>query len=550
MTVNMPVRETEAAAMPAPAKTPAILRLLPSLTDLVFLMPAITVFLMSGGGSIMLEGDTGWHIRAGEWILANGRVPTQDVFSFTKPGQPWFAWEWLWDVIFAWLHAHGGLTTVVLASLLVISATFVLVFRMAVRRCGSPLIAFLATWLAMMLSSIHWLARPHLFTFLFTVIFFSILERANEGRTRLLWLLPPLTALWTNLHGGFLAGLVLIGAYALGELLRAALSPDAGDRRRSLLASRPYILAGASCALASLANPYGYQLHLHIYGYLTDSTLWNRINEFMAFNFRHPAGRYLEPLLVLALLAVLTAFRRGRFEHAILILFWAHAGVCSARNIPIFAIVAAPLAAEVVSQGLKTMRWANLASWFSSVGDAVGGAIRDFDAMDRPWRLHLAGALAAALLIALAYAPSGPERFRARYDPKEYPVKAAAALNGLVASSRVFTDDEWGDYLIYRNYPTGRVFTDGRSDFYGVEFCKTYDGIVGVSHDWEKSLNTYRVDVVLLRVKFALAGVLKESARWRVVYDDGTALAFRRADSMSPAGEQVSGDRIGGKRGR
>jgi hypothetical protein len=547
MTVDVPIREAQAAAKPS-----ALLRFLPSLTDLVFLLPAISVLFISGGGSAMLEGDTGWHVRTGEWILAHGRVPTQDIFSFTRPGAPWYAWEWLWDVAFAWLHAHGGLTAVMLASLGVISATFVLVFRMAARRCGSPLVAFLATWLAMMSSSIHWLARPHLFTFLFTVVFYSILERANEGRTRLLWLLPPLTVLWTNLHGGFLVGLVLIGAYALGELLRAALLPDAGDRRRSLLASRPYLLAGAGCALASLANPYGYQLHVHIYRYLTDATLWNRIIEFMAFNFRHPAGRYVEPLMALALLAVLAAFRRGRFEHGVLILFWAHAGLYSVRNIPIFAIVAAPLAAEVLSQGLKMMRWANLAPWFSRLGDAVHDAIRDFDGMDRPWRLHVAGALAAALLIAVAYAPSGPERFRARYDPKEYPVKAAAALNGLMAGSRVFTDDEWGDYLIYRNYPAGKVFIDGRSDFYGVEFGKTYDGIVAVSHDWEKSLNTYAVDVVLLRVKCALAGVLKESARWRVVYDDGMAIAFRRADSRSPAGEQVFGDavRTGQKRGR
>src|SRR5712692_10996196 len=73
-----------------------MVRLLPSLTDLAFLMPAAFVFLRMNGATGMLgDGDTGWHVRTGEWILANGRVPSQDIFSYTKAGQPWFAWEWL-----------------------------------------------------------------------------------------------------------------------------------------------------------------------------------------------------------------------------------------------------------------------------------------------------------------------------------------------------------------------------------------------------------------------------------------------------------------------
>ncbi len=545
MTVSVPIRETERMAAAPAARPSLLLRFLPSLADLVFLLPAISLFLMSDGASTMLEGDTGWHIRTGEWILANGGVPRQDIFSFTKPGAPWFAWEWLWDVVFARLHALGGLTAVVLISLAVISTTFLLVFRMAVRKSGSPLIAFGVTWVAMMASSIHWLARPHLFTLLFTVIFYSILERAREGRTKLLWSLPPLTILWTNLHGGFLVGLVLIGAYGLGDLLRAALLPDAFDRRQALRGSRPYILAGAGCALASLANPYGYHLHVHIYRYLSDPDLWKGIVEFLGFNFQHPSARYIEPLIVAAVLAAAWNLRRRQFEQAALLIFWAHGALFAIRNIPIFAILAAPLLAEVLARGVEALRRADLASWFSGRVAAAQGAIADFDALDRPWRFHAASVLAVALFVALAYAPAAPDRFRARFDPKAYPVKAVAALNDLLLRHRVFADDEWGDYLAYRNHPEGKVFIDGRSDFYGSEFLKTYVGILEVSHDWQKSLDAYGVDVALLRVKLPLAGTLKESARWQVVYDDGTAIAFRRVGGIPPAaGAQVSDDGV------
>src|SRR6516164_6132799 len=97
---------------------PAI-HLFPSITDIAFLMPVIFMFGKLGGAKALLgDGDTGWHIRTGEWILANGRVPETDIFSFTKPGQPWYAWEWLSDVIFAWLHQHWGLAGVVLLGIL------------------------------------------------------------------------------------------------------------------------------------------------------------------------------------------------------------------------------------------------------------------------------------------------------------------------------------------------------------------------------------------------------------------------------------------------
>jgi len=135
------------------------------------------------------------------------------------PGQPFFAWEWLWDAGASWIHQRCGLAGVVLVSMFVICLTFCLLFRIVNRRCGNPLLAIALTVLAAAGSTIHWLARPHLFTMLFTVVFLAILERVREGRTKLLWWLPVLTILWANLHAGFLAGIIILGAYGAGELV-------------------------------------------------------------------------------------------------------------------------------------------------------------------------------------------------------------------------------------------------------------------------------------------------------------------------------------------
>src|SRR5260370_24297239 len=86
------------------------LRCFPSLGDFAFLAPAILLFaVMSGTADMLGDGDIGWNIRAGDWILDHHRLPTSDFFSFTRSGQPWFAWEWLWEVSFALLHRLPGL---------------------------------------------------------------------------------------------------------------------------------------------------------------------------------------------------------------------------------------------------------------------------------------------------------------------------------------------------------------------------------------------------------------------------------------------------------
>src|SRR5436305_2036455 len=223
---------TESLASVACKPNP-VLRFFPSLTDVAFLTPAIFLFSkLEGAKSLLGDGDTGWHVRTGEWILAYGRVPKTDIFSFTMPGQPWFAWEWLWDVIFGWMHIKAGMAAVVLVSIVILCLTFALLFRLALRRSGNCFLAIATTLLATAGSTIHWLARPHLFTLLFLVVYLALLERVRaEGRVKLLRWLPLLMILWTNLHGGFFIGIIVLATYAAGEFAAALVAPDSESRR-------------------------------------------------------------------------------------------------------------------------------------------------------------------------------------------------------------------------------------------------------------------------------------------------------------------------------
>src|ERR1039457_832880 len=210
-------------------------KLLPSMADFAFLMPMAFLFgRMEGVKTLLSDCDTGWHIRTGEWIVANGWGPLHDVFSFTKPGAPWYAWEWLSDVLFAKLYALGGLQAVVIFAILLISATFGALFLL-LRRKANPIVAIAVTVITVAASSIHFLARPHLFTLLFLVVFYAALEQVRDGRTRLLGVpilaaLPVVSIVWTNLHGGFFVGALMILAYGGGEILRLLFSDRKSTR--------------------------------------------------------------------------------------------------------------------------------------------------------------------------------------------------------------------------------------------------------------------------------------------------------------------------------
>jgi len=529
-------------------KTNPIVRVLPSLTDLAFLMPIIFLFARLQGAKTMLgDGDTGWHIRIGEWMMAHGRVPDKDFFSFTKAGQPFYAWEWLWDLCFAWIYHHGGLATVVAASIVVLSVTFALLFRLVSRRCDNPFIAILATFLACAVSSLHWLARPHLFTLLFVVILLFILDRVEEGRPRWLLVLPPMTILWTNLHGGFLALFIILAAYIAGEIAQALFTAEPEDRRRSLQRTKWYIATAFACAAATLVNPYTYHLHTHIVQYFSESYHMENISEFQSISFHNPAALYLEVILLLAAIgSVWLLGKHKQFVPAILVIGWAHLALLSARNIPLLGIVAAPIIAQALNEMLAALRQARTAPWLQKAAAAFRNTAIEFGENDRLWRTHLISIAATLVLTLLLASPAATGKLKPEYDPQNYPSKALAVLRAN-PNSRIFTDDEWGDYLIFNLYPGHKVFVDGRSDFYGQDFEQKYLDLMEAKYDWEQYLNRYQVDTIVLSTKTALASVIKESRNWRLIYDDSIAIVFTAVRDRAPESEQVSTAVSGGK---
>lgn len=492
-------------------------RCMPSLTDLIFLLPAFFLFgRLSGTKILFTDGDTGWHIRTGEWILSHHSIPTQDFFSFTRSGHPWFAWEWGWDLLFGAIHKFWGLEGVAFVNVLILGIFAVSLYRLALRASGNELASFFVTTIAVCASSVHWLARPHLLSWLFFIWFLHLIRDLQEGRRQPLYLMPAIAAIWANVHPSFFLSLLLLLLAASEEALQLFI--NGGTWVAIHKKCRPFLWAMASCLLATLLNPYSWRLHWHIVAVL-NSGIVNGIQEYQSLNFHNPPGGFFECVLLLASAAVFWRFQTKTADSTISVLFWAHLALVSVRNVPLFVMVAAPIIAKMLNH-LTTTTISRLRPVYGIVSQ-ISQDIRFFE---RQRHIHVLSALGVLMLAGL-FAWGAPG-FEGQFNPYAFPgpaIPVVAASN----AHRIFATDQWGGYLIYRLYPAKRVFIDGRADIFGSEVPKAAIGICNTRYDWKGQLDRFAVDMVIIKPDAPLAAALKVSPDWEILFDDGKAIVFQ-----------------------
>ncbi|MGH9667252.1 MAG: hypothetical protein ACRD9L_22755, partial [Bryobacteraceae bacterium] len=430
--------------------------LVPSLSDLFF-VALLTWLFVAGQGwqELLADGDAGWHIRTGEYILQHHEVPRQDLFSYSKPVASWFAWEWLSDVLFALAFRAAALKGVVLLAGVVIACFATLLLQFLVWRGANVFSALAVGLLSVGAASLHFLARPHVFTMLLLVISLWLVAADRQSPGARVWWLVPLTILWTNLHGGFLVLILCLGLLAAGCGIEGWLDRP-GPRRWS--AFRRYAILAAATAASSLVNPYGYRLHIHVIEYLRSDWIRNVVQEFQAPTFRAENLRQFEILLFAGLITVAFLFARKQISDGLWILAFAHMALTSVRHVAMYVIVSAPLIANEVT------RW-----WAVAARNTTPrSTLRIFDDMARELRpaFRRTSVLPALMVAALMFAGK-PLRWPQDFPSLSFPVNIVNRHQAEILQGRVFTEDQWGDYLLYRFYPHLRVFIDGRSDFYG-----------------------------------------------------------------------------------
>jgi hypothetical protein len=485
--------------------------LVPSLSDCLFLaLMAWLIAFTIGSDEIGLLQDSqaGAQIRIGDWILDHGAAPSTDVFSFSRAGQPWFAWEWLTGVVFALVHRWLGLQGMVLLGAAVIATANLILLRHMLWRGANFLVVIFTMHLVVGASSLHYFARPHIFTLLFMAGAFFLLDRDQRKPDWRVWLLIPLTVLWANMHGAFVAMIASVAIVAVGRALEGAWA-----------ASRRYGLLAAACLVASLLNPYGYREHVHIAQYMSQGWLMELVQEFQPPQFHSAASHYLELLLAAGVALAVLSFARKHFATGLLLLAWMHMALTSVRHVPIFALVVTPLLAGELTQWWD--RW--------TAGAGLRSVLALFRSLAEEYTPHLgrSSIWASGAIVLLAFAPLSIPWPRDFPEPR-YPASLVSRHAEAIQASRIFTTDSWADYLTYRFHPRQRIFVDGRSDFFGKEMLDHYLTILRGYHGWDSLMESYRFDAALVPSQSAIASLLRRDARWKIAEDDGRAVLFKR----------------------
>ena len=497
-----------------------MLWLVPPVRDLIFVVLLFSLCFGSLAGRLLRDGGTGWHIRTGQRILATRSVPRSDPFSLSTTGRPWFAWEWLYEAGLGAAYNLAGLNGAVSVTGVLLAATFAWLFRIMRARGADLATALVFLLLALGTSAIHLYVRPHVVSWLFTLAWWKLLEDAREQDEpkHLIWL-PALMVLWVNVHGGFLFGLGLLGIYLLEAVWRIWSRHDRLIREWL----RAMALVSVASVLGTFVNPYGYRLHVHIYKYLTDSFLMKHIQEFQAPNFRGFSELFFAFMLVLTAAGVALVPKKPSLREILVLLFAGWSGFYASRNLPVSSILVAVVAAPYLSQAWQ--------DYFQRRAGTRGGMrfIDRLGALDAALRSGLWPAIAVALVLVATLRGGrigGAHLMDAQFDSSRFPVAAMNFMEARGIKEPVFSPDQWGGYLIYRNYLG--VLVDDRHDLYGDEFFKQYLKIVGVEPGWQLALNRTGAEYVLMPAGSPLSAALRSEPEWTEDYRDNVSVLLER----------------------
>jgi hypothetical protein len=441
----------------------------------------------------MFDSDTLWHIKAGEWILSHRTYPTSDTFSWTVPGAPWTAHEWLFEL------ALGMVSKIHLAGIAVFSALIIIaglyfLWKLINLLVDSGTTSMFFYLLALGLLSPGWSARPQLVGYTLFIISLYILYRAKE-RPAMLWYLPAIILLWANSHASVILGLAIIG---LEAVLAFAPAFETGNIKHVPGHKKTLVYVFVSCIAASLINPHGFNLWLFSFKLSLDPAYKN-IQEWQ------PSTALIDTSMIflfITMVVLFLAFRKNKADLSIYILslITLLGTMTSSRHFIYFVIVWVIFLAQLAGRLEFSKR-------IISVMGIIFAAIFVIKLFTMNWQ---------------GFEP------RALAEKAEWPVRAVDWLEENDAE-RIFNSYNWGGYLIYREIP---VFIDGRADMYHMagtenDVFMDYLGFYNFKLPPEDILQKYDVNYILLPSEAWQVHYL-EKCGWSEAYGDDMAVVLNK----------------------
>jgi hypothetical protein len=447
--------------------------------------------------AIFNDGDTYWHVRAGEWMLAHGTVLDHDVFSLPFSGRPWITQEWLSEVLLAVAYALAGWSGVAILTGLSAAAAVMLLGLFLGRRLD-PLPGLVVLVLSVSCWMPDYLARPHILALPWMTMWLIGITTAAASHRRPSWQLLPIMTIWANLHGGFVFGIALLIPVACEAVFDS-------EERRARLALQWAIFAAAAVA-AALVNPHGFRGLIYPFELMQNQSL-AAVGEWQALDLHR-----FNAVEVAALVGGFFFIWRGiRVQPVRLLLLIAlfHQSLVHARYGMILGLTAAVLLADPLAAALRHER----SSW---------NALRT---RTLPFAMG-----AVVFLLCAAVRIHDPIT---RTEGPAWPANAIAAIPASLAAEPVFNNYAFGGFLIFSGI---KPLVDSRADFYGDAYLAEYwNTVSGEKSAVERTFRRYGVKWTILEPGDPLVGVLDRRAGWHRLFTDSFAVIQAAPDFTSTA---------------
>lgn len=487
-----------------------------SLLTLLTVLVVLLVFWMAT--RTPSDPDMFWHLRAGEETLAQGRPLTVDTMSFTRLGEKWVNHSWLGQLILYLAYLAGGNAGLALFVAVLACATMLILYRTLK---GGPFFRALIVILVSIAISPVWSPRPQQFSLLFFVILLAWIQNFSQKKTEKFWILPLLFILWSNLHGGYSFGFMLLGITLAGMIFDRIFRPIS-ENTPSWKDIGHLADWTAISLIAVLINPNGISTWT-IPFQTVGVSVTKYIQEWQSLDFHQiTAAPYLVLLFACVIALGLSGRRASGAELAGFALFGA-ASLTAQRLIGIFGLYAGAFLAEFASPALHLISTriesTKVGKWYHAVRErnhakSLSAGLR------KSVNLTLVALIALVGLGKLVYVsqPGAVESTLKTY----YPVGAVNYLLNNGKPGNILNDYGWGGYLDWR-LRTNKVFLDGRADLYPDSLYTEWMDLLAAKPGWENVLKKYSIKYILLPPDME---IIKQAVGngWTPLYQDSLSI--------------------------
>jgi len=479
-----------------------------------------------------VDPDFWGYLDAGRLFATNG-LTTADPFAYTSAQSVWVTFEYGAELALWSAYNYGGTFGLVALKALLGGACLGCLY-LGLRATETPA----GVWLPLFLItasgvSRFFLFRPQLFTFACFAVFALILLRHVLRKPSPVWCLPLIMVVWVNTHGGFVAGLGAIGLAmcldALDTVCTAGWSAHTIVRR-----TRPLWIALASCAAATVVNPFGPRVWAYVWTELTHGTNRRYINEWQPATFSNdPWSTWVLLILTASVLLVAAAS-------------WMFDGKSKQSRPGPPPIVWAASTLPVLAMAFLSVRHTPLAAiWTAPViamlADDVAADLAAQSMFRRTWFVVRGLAVVPVLLTAyvVVQAPSPRIRTDGFVLGRTHPCRAVEYLRAAGIQGHIYNPLWWGSYLTWHLYPSVQVAMDGRNISLFPD-AMVQENLRFYTHPAAEVSSAiplkYDTDLLLVPTNSPVMSRLRTDTRWRQVYADLDAALFTRTDRSGAPG--------------